>query len=112
MKNFLIYTLATISGIILASLIFFFIMLGSLGAMVAAGEKPVSISDNSILILKAGVPIPDRTDDNRNFHYNWCECRQSPSSSCNAVLAGICRRLDVHSKIKKWKSYEGVVSGS
>ncbi len=64
MKNFLIYTLATITGIIIASFLIFFIMLASLSAMVAVGEKPASISNNSILVLKAGVPIPDRSDPN------------------------------------------------
>lgn len=60
MKNFLIYTLATITGIIIASIIFFFIMLGTISVMVASGEKPASISNNSVLVLKAGVPVPDR----------------------------------------------------
>lgn len=64
MKNFLIYTLATITGIIIASILFFFIALTSLSMMVASGNKPVSISNNSILVLKAGVPVPDRTDPN------------------------------------------------
>jgi protease-4 len=62
MKNFLIYTLATITGIILSSILLFVIMLGTLGAIVASSEKVVPISNNSILVLKAGVPIPDRGD--------------------------------------------------
>jgi len=60
MKNFLKYTLATITGIIITSIIFFIVMLASLSALVASGDKPVSISENSILVLKAGVTIPDR----------------------------------------------------
>jgi protease IV len=64
MKNFLIYTLATITGIILASLIFFFVMIGSLSIMIASGNKPVLVSQNSVLVLRGGVPIPDRTDPN------------------------------------------------
>jgi len=38
-------------------------LLASLSALVASGEKPVSINDNSILVLKAGVEIPDRGTD-------------------------------------------------
>lgn len=64
MKNFLIYTLATITGIILASLLFFIVMISSLSIMVASGDKPVSITGNSILVFNAGVPVPDRTDPN------------------------------------------------
>jgi protease-4 len=62
MKNFLKYTLATITGIIFTSILFFIIMLASFSALVATDNKPASISDNSILVLKAGVPIPDRGD--------------------------------------------------
>ncbi len=63
MKNFLIYTLATITGIILASVLFFIVMISSLSVMVASGDKQVSISSNSILVLNAGVidPGPDRS---------------------------------------------------
>ena len=89
MKNFLIYTLATITGIILASLIFFFIMLGSLGAMVAAGEKPVSVSDNSILVLKAGVPIPDRTDPNPFAGFDIMDMSFAPAAGLNDILKNL-----------------------
>ncbi|MCU0455256.1 MAG: signal peptide peptidase SppA [Bacteroidales bacterium] len=64
MKNFLIYTLATITGIILSSLLFFIVMISSLSIMVASGDKPVSITSNSVLVFNAGVPVPDRTDPN------------------------------------------------
>ena len=64
MKRFLVYTLATITGIIIASLLFFFITLASLSLMIASGNKPVSINSNSILVLNAGIQIPDRTDKN------------------------------------------------
>ena len=37
MKSFLKYTLATITGIIIASILFFIIMLASLSAMIASG---------------------------------------------------------------------------
>ena len=60
MKNFLLYTLATITGIILASIIFFVFMIASLTALVASGDKPVTINEKSILVLKGGVPVPDR----------------------------------------------------
>ena len=41
MKDFLKYTLATITGIILTSILFFIVMLGTLSALVASGDKPV-----------------------------------------------------------------------
>ncbi|HEX2975521.1 MAG TPA: hypothetical protein VHO68_06255, partial [Bacteroidales bacterium] len=57
MKEFLKYTLATITGIIIASFLFFIVLLSTLNALVASGNKPVSINDNSILVLKAGNRI-------------------------------------------------------
>ncbi len=64
MKSFLKYTLATITGIIIASILFFVVMLASFSAIISSGNKPVSISDKSILVIKAGVPIPERGDEN------------------------------------------------
>ncbi len=89
MKNFLIYTLATITGIIITSLIFFFVMLASIGMMVAAGDKPVSISDNSVLVLKAGVPIPDRTDPNPFAGMDFINMTLSPAAGLNDILKNL-----------------------
>jgi protease-4 len=89
MKNFLIYTLATITGIILVSLLFFFVMIASFGAMVAAGEKPVSISDNSILVLKSGVPIPDRSDPNPFAGFDIMDMTFSPVAGLNDILKNL-----------------------
>ena len=58
MKSFLKYTLATITGIIIVSILFFVLLLASLSTMMISGEKPVSISENSILVLKAALNNP------------------------------------------------------
>jgi len=86
MKNFLIYTLATITGIILASIIFFLILIGSLSAMVAAGDKKVSISDNSVLVLKTNVQIPDRSDPNPFAGFDILNMTVTPVSGLNEIL--------------------------
>ena len=85
MKNFLIYTLATITGIILASIIFFLIMIGSLSAMVAAGDKKVSISENSILVLKTNVQIPDRSDPNPFAGLDILNMTITPATGLNDI---------------------------
>jgi protease-4 len=89
MKNFLIYTLATITGIIIASLLFFFITLASLSMMVASGNKPVSISNNSILVLKAGVPVPDRGDPNPFSGFDIINMTFSPTPGLNDILKNL-----------------------
>ena len=62
MKSFLKYTLATIVGIFLSTLLFFFFLI--LIISVSSSEKPVEVKDNSILYLKLSDRIVDRTVDN------------------------------------------------
>jgi protease-4 len=89
MKNFLIYTLATITGIILVSFIFFIIMIGSLSVMVASGNKTILMSDNSILVLKGGVQIPDRTDPNPFAGFDIINMTMTPTPGLNDILHNI-----------------------
>ncbi len=60
MKSFLKYLLASILGVIIASVIMFFIFFGILTAIVSRQEKPVDIKNNSILMLKLNRAIADR----------------------------------------------------
>lgn len=89
MKEFLKYTLATITGIIIASLLFFVIMLATVSAIVASGDKPASISNNSILVLKAGVPIPDRGNPNPFAGFDVVNMTLTPTPGLNEILKNI-----------------------
>ncbi len=60
MKSFLKYLLATIIGVIVASLIMFFIFIGIISALISIQEKPVEIRNNSVLILTLDDPVSDR----------------------------------------------------
>ena len=99
MKSFLKYTLATITGIIIASFLFFIVMLASLSAIVSSGNKPVSISNNSILVLKAGVTIPDRGDQNPLSGVDLLNLTFSPAPGLNEILYNI-EKASNDSKIK------------
>lgn len=99
MKNFLKYTLATITGIIITSVIFFIILLATISAMVASGEKPASISDNSILVIKAGVPVPDRGNQNPLAGFDIINMTLSPTPGLNEILQNI-EKAASDSKIK------------
>jgi protease IV len=109
MKNFLISTLATITGLIIASFLFFFIMIGSLSIMVASGNKPVSISDNSVLILKAGVPIPDRTDSNPFAGFDLINSTATQTTGLNDILRNL-NRAATDPKIKGILIENGLLS--
>src|SRR5665647_2583735 len=89
MKSFLKYTLATITGIIIASILFFIVMVASFSAIVSSGSKPVSISNNSILVLKAGAPIPDRGDQNPFSGFDVLNMTISTVPGLNEILHNI-----------------------
>ena len=99
MKNFLKYTLATITGIIIVSVLFFIVMLASFSAIVSSGNKPVTISNNSILVLKAGVPIPDRGDQNPLAGLDLFNMTLTPAPGLNEILHNI-EKASTDSKIK------------
>jgi protease-4 len=99
MKSFLKYTLATITGIIIASILFFVVILASLTAVVSSGNKPVSISDNSILVLKAGATIPDRGDQNPLAGLDIMSMSLTPAPGLNEILRDI-EKAATDTKIK------------
>jgi protease-4 len=89
MKDFLKYTLATITGIIIISILFFVIFLAGLSAMMISGEKPASISENSVLVLKAGVPIPDQGSKNPYAGLDIINMTITPAPGLNEILQNI-----------------------
>ena len=99
MKNFLKYTLATITGIIIISILFFIVMLASFSAIVSSGNKPVTISNNSILVLKAGMTIPDRGDQNPLAGIDFLNMTLNPAPGLNEILHNI-EKATGDSKIK------------
>lgn len=60
MKSFLKYLLATIVGIIISSLILFFIFIGIMSIAVSSQDKAVEIKPGTILYLKLDKQIVDR----------------------------------------------------
>ena len=99
MKEFLKFTLATITGIIIASFLFFIILLVSLSAMIASGDKPVTIESNSILVLKAGVPIPDRGNENPFASFDIINMEATPTPGLNEILKNL-EKASTDNKIK------------
>jgi protease-4 len=99
MKSFLKYTLATITGIIITTILFFIIILASLSTLVVTGEKPVSISENSVLVLKAGVTIPDRGSSNPFAGFDLINLTVTPAPGLNEILQNI-KKATSDDKIK------------
>ena len=99
MKTFLKYTLATITGIIIVSVLFFFVLLASLSTLMISGQKPASISENSILVLKAGVAIPDQGSNNPYAGFDFINMTITPVPGLNEILQNI-KKASADDKIK------------
>jgi protease-4 len=99
MKTFLKYTLATITGIIISSILFFLIMLAVLSSMMMAGDKPLAIKDNSVLVLKAGMAIPDQGNSNPYSGIDLINLTVTPAPGLNEILANI-KKAETDTKIK------------
>lgn len=73
MKSFLKYLLATVIGMLIVSLIMFFVMLGSIGAMFAAGSSTpvVPVRDNSILQIDLDKAISDKPRESNLDNFDF-----------------------------------------
>ena len=109
MKDFLKYTLATITGLIIASILFFVIIVASLSVLVISGEKPVTISENSILVLKAGVTIPDKGSSNPLEGFDIINMNVTPVPGLNEILQNI-KKASSDNKIKGILIENGLLS--
>lgn len=63
MKQFLKFTLATIVGIFVTSLLGMLILFGIIGAIAASGDKETVVKDNSIFEIKLEGTLVDRSEE-------------------------------------------------
>ena len=89
MKSFFKYLLASILGVIIASLLLFFITIGVLSALVASQEKTVTIEANTIFLLKLNQPIKDRKPNLPMFVYNLTSLSADNHLGLNDILNNI-----------------------
>ena len=89
MKSFLKYTLATITGLFLASILFFVVLFVSMSAMIASSEKAVSISDNSVLVLNTSVPIPEKGNNDPFSSFDPISFTMKASPGINDILRNL-----------------------
>ncbi len=80
--------LATIVGIIVVNLIFFFVFL-MIVASVSGGKDEVKIEPSSILHLKFDYPIPERTSNNPFENMNFSTFKTSSNIGLNDILRNI-----------------------
>ena len=91
MKQFLKFTLATIVGVIVASVLGIFLFFGIMGAIAGSADKATELKDNSVYELSLSGSLVDRTEDNP-FAAAFAEALGQPSQAViglDDVLANI-----------------------
>lgn len=89
MKSFLKYTLATITGLFLASILFFIIFFISMGIFVASADKPATIEQNSILVLNTAMNIPERGVDDPFGSFDPVSFTVKPAPGLNNIISNL-----------------------
>ncbi len=89
MKSFLKYTLATITGLLLTGILFFFISLASLSLMIASAEKPVSLKSGSVLVLNTGLTIPEQGMNDPWSSFDPVNLTFKPAPGINDILSNL-----------------------
>lgn len=102
MKNFLKYTLATITGIFVSSILFLIVIFVSMSAIIASSDKAVSISDNSVLVINTGVQIPERGNNDPFSSFDPINFTMKPSPGINDIVRNL-------NKASRDKNIKGVV---
>ncbi len=64
MKQFFKFTLATVVGIIITTLIGFFFLFGIIGIIASSSDKPTELKENSIYQLELNGEIVERSEEN------------------------------------------------
>jgi len=94
MKTFLKMLLAVIAGLIITSILFFVIMLSVFSGMAAAGNKAVEIPEKSVLVIKTGAMIPDRTTTNPLAMFDPLTRSLTQTPGLNEILRNLRKAAD------------------
>jgi protease-4 len=99
MKNFFKITLASLLAFIIGSLLLLFIGVGTIGALVASGDQPVNVKNNSVLEITLNKEIVDRGSDNPLDGFNIMKMKPQPKLGLDNILACI-EKAKTDDKIK------------
>jgi protease-4 len=89
MKSFFKFTFASIIGIIVGGLIFLFLGIIIVSAVIASGDKAVTIKEKSILEIKLDKQLVDRGSDNPLADFDFISMSPNENIGLNTVLENI-----------------------
>lgn len=96
MKDFLKFTLATIVGIIVASIVLFFLSILVFFGMVSSSESETQVADNSIMMLDLNGTLSER---NQGMPFDFLMGDEYKSYGLDDILASI-QKAKEHENIK------------
>lgn len=94
MKSFFKYLLATILGVIIASIFVFFIFMGIIASMVSSKKDEVKVKPNSVLELKFDKEIVDRSANNPFENFDFGGFEPSGKTGLDEILKNIKKAKD------------------
>lgn len=89
MKGFFKYLLASILGVIIAMFLFFFIVMGIIGAAVSKQDQAVKIEKNTILHVTLDQVITDRSTKNPMESFDFANFKPVAQLGLNDILENI-----------------------
>ena len=112
MKSFLKYTLASIIGFLITSVVIIFIVFGIIGSIVSSSkDKTTTVKNNSILKISLSNGVVDRVADNPMENFNF----QAMKSENKVGLNDILKELNKAAKDDKIKGiyldFKGIPAG-
>ena len=100
MKSFLKYTFATIVGILLSSIIGFFIFMGIISAIISSGEnKEVKVKQNSVLKINLQNGVAERQSKNPLSNLSFTNLKTDNKSGLIDIISNI-KKAKTDDKIK------------
>lgn len=94
MKEFLKFTLATVTGIVVTVIIGFFLLMMVIGAIIASSEKQVTVANNSMLLLKLDNQIVDRAPEDPFADLNIPGLEMVRKTGVNDILSALDKAVD------------------
>jgi len=99
MKNFFKITLASLLAFIIGGILLLFIGMGIVGALVASGDQPVNVKNNSVLEITLNKEIVDRASDNPLDGFDIMSLKPQTKLGLDNILACI-EKAKTDDKIK------------
>ncbi len=99
MLKFLKYLFASFLGCMIALVMMLFIVTGILAGIASFGSKPVTVENNSVLLMELNTPISERAPEGTIPNFDYMTMQPRETAGLNKILASI-KHAKTDDKIK------------